>query len=106
MNQRGQFFTVQADGLVLVVKAVPKSRRDAVVGVMATPEGHALKVAVTAAPENGKANAAVATVVAKALNVSKSAVSVVSGATDRRKLLRVVGDPAALSHCAQQWIKS
>jgi uncharacterized protein (TIGR00251 family) len=102
----GQFFTVHDDGVVLAVRAVPKSRRDAIVGLMATPEGQALKIAVTAAPENGKANAAVAALVAKALDVPKSAVSVVSGATDRRKLLRVAGDPAALSHRAQQWIKS
>ena len=102
----GHLFSVRDDGLLVAVKAMPKSRRDAIVGVMATPEGQALKVAVTAAPENGKANAAVAAVVAKALDVPKSAVSVVSGATDRRKLLHVAGDPAALSLIAQQWITS
>jgi uncharacterized protein (TIGR00251 family) len=97
-------FSTDASGLVLAVKAQPKASRDAVVGVMATADGQALKVTVTAAPEDGKANAAVAAVIAKRFGVAKSAVSVVTGATGRRKLLHIAGDPAALSHIAQQWI--
>ena len=97
-------FSTDADGLVLAVKAAPKSSRDAILGVMATPDGHALKVAVTAAPDKNKANLAVAALIAKAFGVSKSAVRVVAGATDRRKLLHVDGDPAVLSALAQKWI--
>ena len=48
-------------------------------------------VRVTAAPEGGKASAAVCAVVAKALRVPKSAVSVVRGATARHKVLEVGG---------------
>jgi uncharacterized protein (TIGR00251 family) len=102
--QPDPLFSADGDGLVLAVKAAPKASRDAIVGVMATPEGQALKVAVTAAPDKGKANAAVAALIAKALHVPKSAVSVISGATDRRKLLRIMGDPVQLSTLAQKWI--
>ncbi len=98
-------FSTDASGLVLAIKAQPKASRDAIVGVMDTTDGQALKVAVTAAPEGGKANAAVAAVVAKALGVPKSAVSVMAGATARRKLLRVAGDPAALLAIARNWIR-
>jgi uncharacterized protein YggU (UPF0235/DUF167 family) len=102
--QPGALFSTDAAGLVLAVKAAPKASRDAILGVMATPDGHALKVAVTAAPDKNKANVAVAALVAKALGVPKSAVQVIAGATDRRKLLHVDGDPAALSALAQKWM--
>lgn len=55
-----------------------------------------LRVRVNAVPDKGKANAAVAALLAKALGVPKSAVSVVSGETSRMKTLEVVGDGAAL----------
>ena len=72
---------------------------------MLTPDGHALKIAVTAPPDKGKANAAVTAVLAKAFGVAKSSVAVIAGETDRRKVLRISGDPAALSAIAQQWNK-
>jgi uncharacterized protein (TIGR00251 family) len=50
-----------------------------------------LKIAVTAPPVDGEANAAVIDVVAKALGVAKSAVTVIAGASSRRKTLRVAG---------------
>ena len=50
-----------------------------------------IKVAVTAPPVDGEANAAVIELVAKALGVAKSAVEVIAGASSRRKTLRVTG---------------
>ncbi len=50
-----------------------------------------IKIAVTAPPVDGEANAAVIEVIAEALGVSKSAVEVVAGASSRRKTLRVSG---------------
>lgn len=55
-----------------------------------------LRVRVSAVPDKGKANAAVVALLAKALGVPKSAVSVVSGETARMKTLDVVGDGATL----------
>lgn len=100
------FFRTESDGLVLTVRASPKASRNAVQGVMKTPDGLALKIAVTAPPDKGKANAAVAALLAKAFGVSKTSVSVVAGQADRRKILRVKGDPAVLSPIAQEWMKS
>ncbi len=54
--------------------------------------GWALKLSVSAPPEDGKANAAVIALLARTLGVAKSAISVVSGATDRRKLVEIRGD--------------
>jgi len=50
-----------------------------------------IKVAVTAPPVDGEANAAVIEVIAEALGVSRSAVQVVAGQSSRRKTLRVSG---------------
>lgn len=69
------------------VHATPKSGRDEIVGW----RGGELQVRVTAPPENGKANAAVCKVVARALGVAKSSVSVARGETSRHKTLEVRG---------------
>ena len=69
------------------VLVTPRSSRERVGPVL---EGR-LKVAVTAPPVEGEANAAVCALIAKALGVAKSAVTVVRGDTGRRKTVRVVG---------------
>lgn len=50
-----------------------------------------LKVAVTAPPVDGEANAAVIELLAKTLGVAKSAIEVIAGASSRRKTVRVTG---------------
>lgn len=97
------FFRPDASGLVLSLKVQPKSSRDAIQGVVATPDGAALKVAVTAPPDKGKANAAVIALIAKAFGVAKRDVTLTLGETDRRKVLHIAGAPGALKAIAQQW---
>ena len=83
----------QGDQIVVKVRVQPKASRDAIVGEHAG----ALKIAVTAPPEKGKANRAAVEVLAQALGVAKSAVTLVSGATSRDKTLAVRGvSPAAV----------
>ena len=48
-----------------------------------------LKVKIAAAPEKGKANAELCAFLAKHYGVPKSAVTIVSGGTSTRKLVRV-----------------
>ena len=74
-------------GCVIAVKAVPGSSRDKIVGVL----GDCLKIATSAAAEKGKANAAIAAILAKALGVDKRSVEVVSGLTNPRKEIRIAG---------------
>jgi uncharacterized protein (TIGR00251 family) len=50
-----------------------------------------LKIAVTAPPVDGEANAAVIELLAKQLGVARGAIAVVAGATGRRKTVRVTG---------------
>ena len=61
-----------------------------------------LKVAVTAPPVDGEANAAVIELIAKALGVARGAVEVIAGASSRRKTVRVRGvEPAAVEELAR-----
>lgn len=71
----------------------PRARRDEVVGERAG----AVVIRVTAPPVDGKANDALCRLVAKAVGVAPSSVSVVRGHTARDKVVRVEGvDDAAL----------
>lgn len=74
-----------AGGSVIAVKAVPGSSRDRIVGAL----GECLKVATSAAAEKGKANAAIAALLAEALGVDHRSVQVLSGQTNPRKELFV-----------------
>ncbi len=75
-------------GEVLVkVRAQPGATREGLVGVY----GDALKVAVSASPERGKANAALERVIAEALGLRASSVRVVSGERSRDKWVALCG---------------
>ena len=71
----------------LRIHVTPRSGRDEIVGWRKTE----LAVRVTVPPEGGKANAVVCRVVAKALGVPKSAVTVKRGDTSRHKTLSIDG---------------
>jgi len=71
----------------LFVKVVPGSSRDRVAGKY----GDAIKVQVSAAPEKGKANAAVAQVLADFFGIKPSQVELISGAGHPRKQFRISG---------------
>jgi uncharacterized protein len=86
-----------ASGAVLVaVKVQPKSRRPGLQGRAPALEGERLRIGVTEAAEDGRANRAACATLADALHLPASAVAVTAGATSREKTLRVDGDPAAI----------
>lgn len=92
------FWRADGDGVLVRVKVQPKSRRPGLGGVKPAADGPRLAIAVTDAPEDGRATRAACDALAQALRVPKSTVDLVQGATSREKLLRVAGDPAALAH--------
>ena len=73
--------------VVIDVRVQPKGSSDRIMG----EHDGALKVSVTAAPEAGKANAAVIKLLSKALRIPKSSIEIVAGDTSRTKRLRLTG---------------
>jgi uncharacterized protein (TIGR00251 family) len=71
----------------LRVRVTPRAGRNELAG----ERDGVLLVRVTAPPEGGKANVAVCRVIAKALGVAPSRVSVVRGAGSRQKVLEIEG---------------
>lgn len=90
-------------GLTLFLKVSPRAARDGIDGPEPVPDtgpspaSHRLKVRVRAVPDKGAANTAVIALLAKALRLPKSDVSIVSGTTDRSKTVQLAGAPADLA---------
>jgi uncharacterized protein len=80
-----------AEGTRIRVRAVPGARREGVLGA----HGDALRVAVRAVAEKGRANAALVEVLARALGLRPGDVEIVSGAGSRDKTVLVRGLGAA-----------
>lgn len=79
---------VAADGrLTLTLHIQPGAKKTEVAG----EHGDALKIRLAAPPVDGKANAALLAFIAERLGVSKSAVTLKSGQTSRRKVVEVEG---------------
>lgn len=78
----------EAEGaLVVDVLVQPRASRAGVGPAV----GDRLRVSVTAAPVDGKANAAVVEAIAAAFGVRRADVTIVRGETGRRKTVRVAG---------------
>ncbi|HEV3027888.1 MAG TPA: DUF167 domain-containing protein [Planctomycetota bacterium] len=75
------------------LKVIPKASRSRVVGWV----GERLKVQVLAAPERGKANAAVIELLAAALGVARSAVRITAGESSPLKTIEVDGGEELLA---------
>lgn len=81
------FLRETAVGIVLTLKVIPRSSVNAVAGVQAD----ALKLKITAPPVDSAANAEVVRFLAQVLDVPRSAVQLLRGATSRHKQVQVVG---------------
>lgn len=79
--------TLRDGAVVFVVRIVPRAGRDSIDGEF---EG-ALKAHVTAPPVDGRANDALRRILAIRLNVSVSAVKILSGEKSRMKRVEVRG---------------
>ena len=78
--------------LTIDILVVPRASRTTV-GPMV---GDRLRVAVTAPPVDGEANAAVIDALAEAFGVRRAAVTIVRGERGRRKTIRIEGATSAL----------
>jgi uncharacterized protein len=76
-----------AQGSIVAVHAQPGAKRDAIKGT----HGDALRISVIAPPEDGRANQAIAGMLAKALGCREAEITLLSGHSHRSKRFLVVG---------------
>lgn len=90
----------------MAVRVTPKASRERIQGIAVDDDGRAaIRISVTAAPEDGKANAALIRLLAREWRVPRRAISVALGRTDRRKVLAVTGPPAELAERIETWMR-
>jgi hypothetical protein len=74
----------------LRVKVIPKSPKTELKGVLEDSDGEkTYKIAVKAPPEKGKANIELIKFLSKELSIPKETISIISGTTDRIKLIKI-----------------
>lgn len=83
----------------LVVHLTPKASHNKIEGWSEDEKGQKiLRVKVTAAPEDGKANEALIKLLSKALHIPQSRISLTRGTTARIKQLEIDGDIGGLEN--------
>ena len=88
-------------GVTIELRVQPRARRTL---LDCTGQG-ALKAAVTAPAEDGKANKAVVELLAGEWRLAKSAFEVMRGAAARDKVVSIAGDPALLVERIAAWVR-
>lgn len=76
-----------AGGVIITVRVIPRAGKSGLAGT----RGDALVVRLNAPPVEGAANAELIDMIATVLQVSKRAVTIVSGASSRHKRVRIDG---------------
>ncbi len=76
----------QSGELTLTVRVHPGARKTQIKGVMADGT---MKIDIAVVPEEGKANAALVEFLAEEFGVKKSSMEIISGETNRRKIVRM-----------------
>ena len=91
-------------GILVRVRVRPRAGHDRFLGTQGdSSEGVALKVAVAAPPEDGRANAALVAFLAKAWRLPKSTIRIIGGASARDKIVRIDGTPVVLLARLEEW---
>jgi uncharacterized protein (TIGR00251 family) len=81
------------DGVMLYVRATPKASRNAITGIAeGSNQQLELKISVTAVPDGGKANEAILNLLGNEWKLLKSPMRVLSGTTNRHKVILIAGD--------------
>ena len=90
-----------ASGVTVDLRVQPRARRT----TLENSRGM-LKAAVTAPPEDGRANDAVIALLAETWRLPKSSFDVVKGGSSRTKTVSVAGEPAALAERIAHWMQA
>jgi uncharacterized protein (TIGR00251 family) len=74
-------------GVTIPVRAHAGARKNEILG----ERGSALRIAVTAPPEKGKANRAIVELLSESLGIAKSAIKLIAGEASNQKRFLIVG---------------
>jgi uncharacterized protein (TIGR00251 family) len=86
-------------GLIVAIRAHAGARKNAILG----ERQGALRMAVTAAADKGRANAAIIALLSDELSVPKSSIQIVAGTTSPLKRVQIVSDePRALRQALER----
>ncbi len=97
MAAGGEPFAAARGGLKVRVRVIPRAGREGIEGWVDLPgAGPAVRAAVTAPAEGGKANAALLKLLARTWRLPKSSLSLAAGKTGRTKTVLIAGDPVEL----------
>ncbi len=77
---------IRGNAITIRVKVHPRAKKNAITGTV----GNAVKLALTSPPVDGKANEACIRFFAELFGVPRSAVTIVSGETNRTKIIQIV----------------
>ena len=88
------------NGIKLSVKVVPNSSKCQISGIM----DDSLKIKLDVPPVEGKANEKCIKFLAKILGISKTSITIVSGETNKNKILFIKGDAEELNSKIQNFL--
>lgn len=84
------FIRETSGGIEIHARVTPNAKKDAIEGVETRDDGNQyLRIKTRAIADDNKANIAVCAIVAKALNMAKTSITLVSGSKSRIKTLLV-----------------
>ena len=86
--------------MTIELRVQPRSRRTEL-----ACSGGALKAAVTAPAEDGKANSALIALLADQWRLPKSDLEIMRGTTQRDKVVRISGEPDRLAERVAAWMR-
>lgn len=86
-NKRGKMIKKAEKWATLLIKVVPKSGKEGVVGW----EEDELKIKIKEIPEKGKANEALISLIAKILKIPKQRITITKGEASRHKRVVILG---------------
>jgi len=98
--------TSDTRGVRLAVRVTPRTSSDEVGGLVRDADDQLwIEARVRAIPDKNKANVAITKLIAEELGVAKTYVSVLSGTTNRNKILLIEGDPGELMALVSSWLE-
>ncbi len=101
---RRSLYQAAPGGVRVRVRLNPKATENRLDGVIENAEGvRALKAAVTAAPEGGKANRALIKMLAREWRLPKTGMSIAAGAANRNKTIFIEGDAEMILARLRGW---